>query len=55
MTCLQEAEHKERILEDFGHFQRPKWGWRETVGYYTLIMRSVCLTFQLIKNAHTVT
>lgn len=38
-----------------GHFQRPKWGWGETVGYYTLIMRSVCLTFQLIKNAHAVT
>lgn len=49
------AEHKERILEDFWHFQRLKWGWGETVGYYTLIMRSVCLTFQLIKNAHAVT
>lgn len=36
-------------------FQRPKWGWGETVGYYTLIMRSVCLTFQLLKNAHAVT
>lgn len=49
------AEHKERILEDFWHFQRLKSGWGETVGYYTLIMRSVCLTFQLIKNAHAVT
>ena len=55
MICLQETEHKERILEDFGHFQRPKWGREQTVGYYTLIMRSFWLTFQLIKNAHALT